>query len=242
MVSNDKLEEKVREVPIVEEDFATLLGKFRIKPEVATSIANNISHVGGQTVFENPELLTKKLAGWSTEISPTKRKLIIEQWFAERNIPVPEEIIEKAGKGSDELKKDARGKEAAENIYYVDPDTAIIRLATGNEKATTLSEAKELQKLIKKDLAEARKRQEEEGEGKEPAFVLGEGGAWTLNPKGKIGFGEFTVFQMYQDSLRRGEPIDPVEELTKRDHCIFHSVHLLLLQRLPELLDLRLQR
>ncbi|GAH76161.1 unnamed protein product, partial [marine sediment metagenome] len=42
-------------------------------------------------------------------------------------------------------------------------------------------------------------------------------GAWTLNPKGKIGFGEFAVFQMYQDSLRRGEPIDPVEELTKRE-------------------------
>lgn len=217
MSNNDKPEEETREVPIIEEDFATLLGKFRIKPEVATNISNNISHIGGQTVFENPELLTKKLASWSTEISPTKRKLIIEQWFAERGIEVPEEVSEKAGKGPDELRKEARGKVEAENIYYVEADTAIIRLAAGNEKATILSEAKELQKLIKKDLEEARKRQEAEGGGKEPAFIVGEQGAWTLNPKGKIGFGEFAVFQMYQDSLRRGEPIDPVEELTKRE-------------------------
>jgi len=209
--------EEVREVPIVEEDFAALLGKFRIKPEVATNIANNISHIGGSTVFENPELLTRKLAGWSTDISPAKRRLIIEQWFAERGIEIPAEVIEQAGKGPDELKKEAKGKEAAENIYFVDPETGILRLAVGNERATTLSEAKELQKLIKKDLEEARKRQEAEGGGKETPFVLGEQGAWTLNPKAKIGFGEFAVFQMYQDSLRRGEPIDPVEELTKRE-------------------------
>jgi len=219
VTNNEKPEEETRQVPIVEEDFATLLGKFRIKPEVATNISNNISHIGGQTVFENPELLTKKLASWSTEISPAKRKLIIEQWFAERGIEVPEEVIEKAGKGSDELRKEARGKSEAENIYYVEPDTAIIRLAAGNEKATTLSEAKELQKLIKKDLEEARKRQEEEGGGKEPAFVLGEKGGWTLNPKARIGFGEFAVFQMYQDSLNKGEPIDPIEELAKREEA-----------------------
>ena len=217
MVNTEKPEREAREVPIVEEDFANLLVKFRIKPEVATNISNNISHIGGQTVFETPDLLTKKLTAWSTEISPAKRKLIIEQWFAERGIEVPEEVIEKAGKGPDQLKKEAKGKEEAENIYYVDPDTAIIRLAAGNEKTTTLTEAKELQKLIKKDLEEARKRQEVEGGRKEPAFILGEQGAWTLNPKGKIGFGEFAVFQMYQDSLRKGEPIDPVEELTKRE-------------------------
>jgi len=216
MTNNEKHEGETREVPIVEEDFATLLSKFRIKPEVATNISNNISHIGGQTVFENPELLTKKLAAWSTEISPSKRKLIIEQWFAERGIEVPEEVIEKAGKGPGELRKEAKGKEESENIYYVDSDTAIIRLAAGNEKATTLTEAKELQKLIKKDLEEARKRQKAEEGGKEPAFIPGEQGTWTLNPLSKMGFGEFAVFQMYQDSLRRGEPIDPVEELTKR--------------------------
>ncbi|HUU64608.1 MAG TPA: hypothetical protein VMW37_00705 [Dehalococcoidales bacterium] len=226
MANDEKPEEKTREVPIVEEDFATLLGKFRIKPEVATNISNNISHIGGQTVFENPELLTKKLASWSTEVSPAKRKLIIEQWFAERGIEVPGEVIEKAGKGPDQLKKEAKGKEEAENIYYVEPDTAIVRLAAGNERATTLTDAKELQKLIKKDLEEgrkrqeeARKRQEEEGGGKETAFVLGEKGAWTLNPKARIGFGEFAVFQMYQDSLKKGEPIDPVEELARREEA-----------------------
>ena len=226
MTNDEKPEEKTREVPIVEEDFATLLGKFRIKPEVATNISNNISHIGGQTVFENPELLTKKLASWSTEVSPAKRKLIIEQWFAERGIEVPGEVIEKAGKGPDQLKKEAKGKEEAENIYYVEPDTAIVRLAAGNERATTLTDAKELQKLIKKDLEEgrkrqeeARKRQEEEGGGKETAFVLGEKGAWTLNPKARIGFGEFAVFQMYQDSLKKGEPIDPVEELARREEA-----------------------
>jgi len=32
-----------------------------------------------------------------------------------------------------------------------------------------------------------------------------------------VGANEFAVFQMYQESLRRGEPIDPVEELTRRE-------------------------
>ncbi|GAJ06707.1 unnamed protein product, partial [marine sediment metagenome] len=135
MAENEKSPELVREVPIVEEDFATLLRKFRIKPEVATNISENISHIGGQTVFEDPGLLIKKLAAWSTEISPAKRKLIIEQWFAERGIEVPEEVIEKAGRGPSELKGEAKAKEEAERIYVVDPDTAIIRLAVGDEKA-----------------------------------------------------------------------------------------------------------
>ena len=42
--SNEKPKEEAREVPIVEEDFATLLGKFRMKPEVVANIADNISH------------------------------------------------------------------------------------------------------------------------------------------------------------------------------------------------------
>lgn len=38
-----------------------------------------------------------------------------------------------------------------------------------------------------------------------------------MNPRAKIGLAEFAIFQMYQDSLRRGTPIDPIEELANRE-------------------------
>ncbi|GAH84459.1 unnamed protein product, partial [marine sediment metagenome] len=72
--------EETREVPIVEEDFATLLRKYRIKGDLATNIAEHISHTGGPSVFEKPELLLKGLVAWSSDIAPSKRKLIIGRW------------------------------------------------------------------------------------------------------------------------------------------------------------------
>ena len=65
-----KAEGTAREVPIVEEDFATLLQKFRIKGGLAANIAENVSHTGDPKVFEEPELLLKRLTTWSSDILP----------------------------------------------------------------------------------------------------------------------------------------------------------------------------
>jgi hypothetical protein len=59
-----------REVPIVEEDFATLLNKFKIRDDLAANIAENISHTGGPRVFEDSEILLKRLTMWSSDIPP----------------------------------------------------------------------------------------------------------------------------------------------------------------------------
>ena len=59
-----------REVPIVEEDFTTLLQKFKIKGDLAANIAENVSLTGGPKVFEEPELLLKRLTTWSSDILP----------------------------------------------------------------------------------------------------------------------------------------------------------------------------
>jgi hypothetical protein len=55
-------EEHAREVPIVEDDFAALLKKFKIKADLSANIAENISHTGGPSVFEDAEILIKRLS------------------------------------------------------------------------------------------------------------------------------------------------------------------------------------
>ncbi|HUU65029.1 MAG TPA: hypothetical protein VMW37_02885 [Dehalococcoidales bacterium] len=66
-----------REVPIVEDDFATLLKEFKVRADLATNIAENISHTGGPRVFEDPEILLRRLTMWSSDIPPARRKNII---------------------------------------------------------------------------------------------------------------------------------------------------------------------
>ncbi|GAH19502.1 unnamed protein product, partial [marine sediment metagenome] len=123
---------------------------------------------------------------------------------------IPVNVKEKAGMTTEQIEKtEAETKATGELRYVWDPEKRQIRMAMEGEKGGTLAQAKELKKMAEED----------ELGGKEPAFVLGEQGAWTLNPKGKIGFGEFAVFQMYQDSLKKGEPIDPVEELARREEA-----------------------
>ncbi len=160
--------------------------------------------------LEDLEDIEKKL--FEMGLHPALRNQVVNFWASEIKRPVPKTLQKRlAEERGAKPREENGGKEEAEK-YSVDTDTGAIKVAsTTDKRALTWDEAEKLAKEIKKDI-EARGRSE-----KEPAFVLGEQGSWTLNPKGKIGFGEFAVFQMYQDSLRRGEPIDPVEELTKRE-------------------------
>ena len=54
-------------MPIVEENFAALLTKFKVRPDPAANIAENISRPGRLRVFEDPEILLKRLTMWSSE-------------------------------------------------------------------------------------------------------------------------------------------------------------------------------
>lgn len=110
-----------------------------------------------------------------------------------------------SGKIKDEIAERRKG-EAPKYVY----DTADkeVRMAKADEQGGTLDQAKELKKMaeggVKKD-------------GGESPFIVGSEGEWTLNPKANIRLGDFAVFQMYQESLKRGTPIDPMEELTRRE-------------------------
>lgn len=204
----NETEKKAIEYPNIVERFREVFQKLGIKKGDAY-----VDHCA-KGDLESLDDVEEKL--FEMGLHPSLRNQVVNFWAAEIKQPVPKTLKQKMEKEA-RIQKRGTGEEEADRIYFVDSDTGIIRQAVGNEKATTLTEAKELQKIIKKDLEEQRKRSAEEGEGKEPAFIIGEDGTWTLNPKGKIGFGEFAVFQMYQDSLKKGEPIDPIEELAKRE-------------------------
>lgn len=203
---HEEIREESRQVPIVEDDFAKLLQKFKIKAELAANIAENISHTGGPTVFENPELLTKRVRAWSGEIAPAKRKLIIEQWFAEKGIEVSPELIQKAGLTTEQAGKADSEAEDEDNIRYVyDIDKRLVRMASKNERGGTLEQAKELKKMA----------DESDSEGKESPFIPDANGALQLNPKARITGLEMLAFDSIKKSQERGETVDPIEALAQ---------------------------
>jgi hypothetical protein len=136
-------ESSARQVRIVEEDFAELLKKFRTKDDMAGNIAENISHTGGANVFEESENLARRLTAWSTEIAPAKRKLIIEQWFAEKGIPVTSDILHRAGMAAQGLDDHAadQAEEEAPVRYVYDVETHQIRMTKQGEPGGTLAQA-----------------------------------------------------------------------------------------------------
>jgi hypothetical protein len=168
-------ESTAREVPIVEEDFATLLRKFKIKGDLTANIAENISHTGGPRAFEDAEILLKRLSLWSSDIPPAKRKLIIEQWFAERGVDIPPEIQKRAGMTSEQIReteKKTKEEGEVEVRYIYDTDVKQVRMAKEGERGGTLSQAKELKKMA-----------EESKAGTESPFVQDGEGNWMLNPQ-----------------------------------------------------------
>jgi len=202
---NEEISE--RQVPIVEEDFAELLKKFRIKDDIAHNIAENISHTGGANVFEEPENLARRLTAWSTEIAPAKRKLIIEQWFAEKGIPVLPDILHRAGMTERELEDKAadQAEEEAPVRYVYDIDSHQVRMAKKGEPGGTLAQAERL-----KDLANPDK-----SAGQEPPFIVGENGTLQPNPQAKLGAVELLAFDAIRKAEARGEKPDPLDEMAR---------------------------
>ena len=196
-----------KEVPIVEEDFATLLKKFKMRADLAINIAENISHTGGPTVFEDPEILLKRLSSWSSDIPPAKRKNIIEQWFAEKGVDIPLEIQQMAGMSADQIHASEKAtKDRESDVRYIyDTDVSQVRMARDGEKGGTLAQARELKKMAEED----------EGAGKESPFQQDGEGNWALNPKARVGGVELMAFQSLLKAQERGEPFDPITALTK---------------------------
>lgn len=200
-------ENEARKTPIVEEDFAKLLEKFKIKGDVASNIAENISHTGGASVFEEPDNLARRLTAWSTEIAPAKRKLIIEQWFAEKGIPVTSDLLQRAGMTTTELDEKAtdQAEEEASVKYVYDIETHQIRMTKKGEPGGTLAQAERLKELANPDT----------GGGQEPPFIVGESGALQPNPKAKLGAVELLAFNAIRKAEARGETPDPLEEMAR---------------------------
>jgi len=187
------------------ERFAGIVRKFKIKN--AELVADHCAK-GNLEDLEDVELRMHEMG-----VHPSLATQVLSFWADEIHQPVPQRLKQRMEKETGVKTREGRTEEK----YAVDPETGVIRLAKEGEKAVSLFEAQKLQRLVKKDLVELEER--ETGGKKEPAFILGEKGAWTLNPNARIGFGEFAVFQMYQDSIKKGEPIDPVEELARREEA-----------------------
>lgn len=198
----------VREVPIVEEDFATLLRKFKIRGDLATNIAENISHTGGPSVFEDPELLFKRLTAWSSDVNPSRRKLIIEQWFAEKGIDISPEVQQKAGMTTEQIQKEEAGTKGGAEVRYVfDEEKHVVRMAKKDEGGGTLAQAKELLKMA----------DEREEAGAESPFMQDGEGRWVLNPKARVTGVELMAVQFMQQAQAKGEPVDPITAMTCRN-------------------------
>lgn len=219
-------EETKIEVPQEELAFTQLLQKFGIgtKTLKTETIAENISRTGGEHVFEYPERLAGRLATWHEYISPVKRKQILEQWFSEKGVEVPEEALKTAGLKTSEIRekeKEEETRKAEEEKrkakFFVEPDTGAIRAAKGEETALTMTEAETLSDRIKKAKEQTKAEEEakakaEEG-GKEPPFTLDGEGHWQLNPNAKISGMELLAFEAVKKSQEKGETADPFEIL-----------------------------
>ena len=206
-MTNNPEENETRKTPIVEEDFAILLSKFKVNELQAHNIAENISHTGGENVFEDPESLTRRLTAWSSEIAPAKRKLIMEQWFAEKGILLTPGLLNRAGMTSTELED--RATEQAEGEvpvrYVYDTDSLQIRMTKKGEPGGTLAQAERLKELANPD----------KSGGQEPAFIVGEEGALQPNPQAKLGAVELLAFEAIKKAEARGETPDQLEEMAR---------------------------
>ena len=204
----DKPEEnETRKTPIVEEDFAELLTKFKINEGAANNIAENISHTGGANVFEEPENLSRRLTAWSSEIAPAKRKLIIEQWFAEKGILLTPDILSRAGMTTTELEDKAtdQAEEEAPVRYVYDTDSHQIRMTKKGEPGGTLAQAERLLELANPPPAD----------NQEPPFIVGAEGTLQPNPQAKLGAVELLAYNAIRKAEARGESPNPLDAMAQ---------------------------
>lgn len=147
-------------VPSEIKDFVGLLKDHEVTEAKAIAIGKFISRTGSPEVFEKPEELADFLARYPRELAPVQRRRILEQWFAEKGVPVPEDLLTKTTmthKEADkaEKDKDKQRKIAEGAVWTVDVDEKGIarprRIKDTSEPGTTLEEATKAAKQINKD-------------------------------------------------------------------------------------------
>jgi len=156
----EKPEEEQLAVPDEIKDFVGLLKDHEVKEKGAISIAKFISKTGSPEVFEKPDELAGFLARYPRVLAPVQRRRILEQWFAEKGVVVPEELLIKTGMHPKEAEKEERRREKEqklneEKVWTVDVDDKgipkIRMIKDADEPGTTLEGATKAAKQIGKE-------------------------------------------------------------------------------------------
>jgi len=114
--------------------------------------------------------------------------------------------IEEAEKLSKNIKRELAEKHKGEKATYVyDTEAGEVRMTREGETGGTLEQAKELKRMAKEGKG---------GEVEESPFTMDENGNWILNPKAKVTGIEMLAFEAIRGRQEKGEPVDPLEELT----------------------------
>lgn len=208
-----EIEEKV-EVPIVQEEFANFLRKYKVHKggEMCDTIAENIAETGGPSVFEVPEILATGLAKWSEYIGAPLRKQVLEHWCAKKDIAVSQEALEAASvtaktEAAVKKKRAKEGKETSGALWTVDVDDSgtprIRMIKDATEPGTTLEEAKAAAASIGK-------------EGEQPIVTFNEDLGKHM-PNFKSAFvkqnpnAAWATARQMDRAMVEGEPVDPME-------------------------------
>ena len=207
-------ENEKTEVPIVQEEFANFLRKYKVVKggEMCDTIAENIAETGGADVFETPEALAKGLGTWSEYIGAPLRKQILQHWFAKKRIEVPPEAIEMAGltaktEATMKKKKEVDKKKAEGALWTIDIDDSgtprIRMIKDATEPGVTLAEAKAAAREIGKEREEPIVIYNEELSRHMPNFK-------SSFVKQNLSAAWATARQMDR-AIAEGEPIDPMD-------------------------------
>jgi len=207
-------ENEKTEVPIVQEEFANFLRKYKVVKggEMCDTIAENIAETGGADVFETPEALAKGLGTWSEYIGAPLRKQILQHWFAKKRIDVPPEAIEMAGltaktEATMKKQKEVDKKKAEGALWTIDIDDSgtprIRMIKDAAEPGVTLAEAKAAAREIRKEREEPIVVYNEELSRHMPNFK-------SSFVKQNLSAAWATARQMDR-AIAEGEPIDPMD-------------------------------
>lgn len=161
MVENNASEATV---PSEIADFVSLLVDHELKESKAIAIAKFISKTGSPEVFEKPEELAGFLNRYPRDLAPVQRRRVLEQWFSERGVTVPEELLTKTSlHPKDALqaqKEEERKRKIASGALWTValsekglPSVRMIRDAS--EPGTSLEEATKAARQIGKEVGGA---------------------------------------------------------------------------------------
>lgn len=143
-------------------NFVKLLIDYGVKDKAATIITQHIADTGTDQVFEKPLELLQKLARFPREVPPTTRRNILDHWFMQNKIPMPEGFQDEAERPAEELRiKYAKGI-GEEAKYSIETETGRIRVASKDEPhPLTYDEADKLSRRIESKLTEQGQRKDE---------------------------------------------------------------------------------